>query len=125
MSRIRSRDTGPEMAVRRMLHAAGYRYRLHRSDLPGRPDIVMPGRRTVILVHGCFWHRHPGCRLATTPATRTAFWLEKFRRNVERDRRVKAELEGLEWCVITVWECELRNPAELLQRLSRALNALG
>ena len=87
MSRIRGRDTAPELLVRSALHRAGYRFRLHREDLPGRPDIVLPKYRTVVFVHGCFWHRHKGCRFAYTPKSRVAFWNDKFRRNVERDRR--------------------------------------
>ena len=122
MTSIRGRDTGPEMAVRRLLHAAGYRFRLHRRDLPGRPDIVLPGRRTVIFVHGCFWHRHAGCRYTTTPATRTEFWLEKFSRNVERDRRVERELTSLGWNVVIVWECELKDLETLLTRLRTAID---
>jgi DNA mismatch endonuclease (patch repair protein) len=121
MSRIRGRDTGPEITVRRLLHAEGYRFRLHRRDLPGRPDIVLPGRRTVIFVHGCFWHRHRGCRLATVPSTRTEFWLSKFHSNVERDLNVQKELADLGWKVVIVWECELKNKTALLIRLRREL----
>ena len=102
MSRIRGKDTQPELTVRSTLHRAGYRFRLHRKDLPGRPDIVLPKYRTVILVHGCFWHRHKGCRFAYTPKSRTAFWNEKFSGNVERDRRSVRELRRHGWRVITV-----------------------
>lgn len=107
MSRIRSKDTGPEMRVRSALHRAGYRFRLHVKDLPGRPDIVLPKYKTVIFVHGCFWHRHKGCSNATMPSTNQEFWKEKFRRNVERDKREQAELKKLGWKVIVVWECEV------------------
>lgn len=108
MSRIGSRDTKPELIVRRFLHAAGFRYRLHASDLPGTPDIVFRSRRTAIFVHGCFWHRHEGCRLAYTPKSRVEFWKAKFNANVERDERVKRELEDMGWRHLTVWECQVR-----------------
>ncbi len=121
MSRIRGKDTTPERAVRSMVHGLGYRFRLHGRDLPGRPDLVLPRLRTVIFVHGCFWHRHARCRYATTPATRRAFWLEKFERNVERDRRTAAALRRLGWSVITVWECQLRRPEKVRGRLERML----
>lgn len=107
MSRIRSKDTAPEVALRRALHALGFRFRLHRKDLPGRPDIVLPRHRVVIFVHGCFWHRHVGCGIATTPKSNTAFWVEKFERNVARDVRSIERLEAQGWRVIVVWECEL------------------
>lgn len=122
MSRIRGKDTTPERAVRSMVHGLGYRFRLHGRDLPGRPDLVLPRLRTVIFVHGCFWHRHARCRYATTPATRRAFWLEKFERNVERDRRTAAALRRLGWSVITVWECQLRRPEKVRARLERMLD---
>jgi DNA mismatch endonuclease (patch repair protein) len=113
MRGIKGRDTKPEMLVRRYLHAVGIRFRLHARSLPGRPDIVIPGRRVAIFVHGCFWHRHMGCRFATTPASRREFWEDKFSRNVERDARKEAELEQLGWRVFTVWECETRDPSNL------------
>ncbi len=109
MAGIKGRDTKPEMAVRSYLHAAGLRFRLHDKRLPGRPDIVLPRHRTVVFVHGCFWHRHPGCRYATTPASRHEFWSTKFSANEERDRRDVAALEKLGWKVIKVWECETRS----------------
>lgn len=108
MSRIRAGDTKPELQLRSLLHHAGYRYRLHDPKLPGKPDIVLPRYRTVIFVHGCFWHRHSGCRNATTPSTRTDFWTRKFEATIERDRRKAAELIAADWRVITVWECELK-----------------
>lgn len=108
MSRIRAKDTGPERFVRSHLHARGYRFRLHRTDLPGSPDIVLPRFRIAIFVHGCFWHHHAGCRYATTPATRREFWEEKFLRNIARDASATAALRRSGWRVITVWECELR-----------------
>ena len=121
MSRIRGRDTKPERAVRSILHRLGYRFRLHRTDLPGKPDIVLPCLRIVIFVHGCFWHRHEGCRFAYTPKTRTEFWLKKLESNVARDRQVETQLAELDWLVITVWECELRTPEKLTKRLDDAV----
>ena len=113
MAGIRGRDTRPEIVVRRTLHAAGLRYRLHAHDLPGRPDIVLPGRRAVVFVHCCFWHRHPGCRLTTSPATRPEFWQAKFDANVQRDARARRALEEAGWTVVVVWECETRDSAAL------------
>jgi DNA mismatch endonuclease (patch repair protein) len=107
MSRIRSSNTSPELALRRALHALGFRFRLHRKDLPGRPDIVLRRYKTVVFVHGCFWHRHAGCKVATTPKSNTGFWVEKFDRNVARDSRSRELLEAQGWKVIVVWECEL------------------
>jgi DNA mismatch endonuclease (patch repair protein) len=107
MSRIRSRDTKPELVVRRMLHAAGFRFRLNVRTLPGTPDIVLPKYKIAIFVHGCFWHRHPGCKFAYTPKSRIDFWLTKFDENVARAERVQAELGKLGWNVVVLWECEL------------------
>ena len=106
-------NTAPEMRVRRFLHSAGLRYRLHVSGLPGKPDIVLPKFRCVIFVHGCFWHRHTGCHLATTPATRPEFWSQKFQKNVERDHKVQTFLETAGWRVLTIWECETKSDAAL------------
>lgn len=106
MSQVRSRDTTPELRVRKVAHAMGLRYRLNRKDLPGKPDLVFPRYRVVIFVHGCFWHRHTDCRKATVPKTRTTFWNDKFEANVQRDARVTAQLESLGWTVHTIWECE-------------------
>jgi DNA mismatch endonuclease (patch repair protein) len=110
MSRIRGKDTKPEMLVRHYLHAHGLRYRLHDKSLPGTPDLVLPRYRTVIFVHGCFWHAHEGCRYYVVPKTRTEFWLNKIGRNVANDFRQQAELRAQGWRVLTVWECELRPP---------------
>jgi DNA mismatch endonuclease (patch repair protein) len=119
MAGIRGKNTKPEMVVRRALHAEGFRYRLHVASLPGRPDIVLPKHRAVVLVHGCFWHRHEGCRFATTPATRSEFWEEKFRQNVVRDSKSEQALRALGWRVATLWECDIRNfDDEALSRLS-------
>lgn len=116
MSGIRRRDTAPELVVRRALWRLGYRYRLQGRDLPGDPDIVLPRHNVAIFVHGCFWHRHSGCRLSKLPATRPEFWREKLERNVERDRRALASLRREGWRVMTVWECATRRP-ELLTKL--------
>lgn len=110
MSRIRGKDTKPEMLVRHYLHSHGLRYRLHDKSLPGTPDLVLPRYRTVIFVHGCFWHAHEGCRYYVVPKTRTEFWLNKIGRNVANDFRQQAELRTEGWRVLTVWECELRPP---------------
>jgi DNA mismatch endonuclease (patch repair protein) len=107
MSRIPSSNTSPELALRRALHALGFRFRLHRKDLPGKPDIALSRYRTVVFVHGCFWHRHAGCNVATTPKSNTSFWVEKFDRNVARDTRSSELLEAQGWKVIIAWECEL------------------
>lgn len=123
MSAIRGQDTKPELTVRKMLHQLGYRFRLHRRDLPGTPDIVLPKYRTVIFVHGCFWHRHPGCRLATNPRTRSEFWKKKFRQNIERDKRQFNDLAAMDWKVLIVWECELKNIDTLRLRLLQAICA--
>lgn len=122
MSRIRGRDTEPERVVRSMIHRMGYRFRLNQADLPGKPDIVLSRFGTAIFVHGCFWHRHKGCRFAYTPKSRTRFWLGKLESNVIRDRRVSRELAKLGWHVVTVWECELRSPDRLSKRLEATLN---
>ena len=108
MAGIGARDTKPEIALRRMLHRAGLRYRLHVKDLPGRPDIVLPSRRGVIFVHGCFWHRHGGCHWCSTPASNTEFWASKFERNVQRDGAATAALHSVGWRIAVVWECGLR-----------------
>ena len=121
MAQIRGKDTAPEKVVRSLLHALGFRFRLHRQDLPGKPDIVLPKHKSVIMVHGCFWHRHPGCKYAYDPKSRVEFWQEKFRRNVERDGEVRAALRNMGWKVIVVWECELRDMETLAQRLNKEL----
>ncbi|ABD70785.1 T/G mismatch-specific endonuclease [Rhodoferax ferrireducens T118] len=109
MSGIKGKNTQPEILVRRMLFASGYRFRLHRRDLPGTPDIVMPGRKIAIFVHGCFWHFHRGCRFAKMPVTRADFWKAKLEANMERDRRAVERLQGLGWRVLCVWECSTRD----------------
>lgn len=118
MSGIRGRDTKPELIVRSYLHKAGLRFRL-RSKLPGKPDLVFPRFRTAVFVHGCFWHRHMGCKYAAVPATNRAFWSAKFSANVRRDKKVARVLQGLGWHVVVVWECQL-SPREL-QLLKREI----
>lgn len=113
MALVRSRDTKPELRVRKALHAAGLRYRLHDRRLPGVPDLVFPGRRIALFVHGCFWHRHPGCAAARLPKSRREFWEPKLAGNVERDKRTQAALVALGWMVMVIWECETRDPAAL------------
>ena len=125
MARIRSQDTQPKMKVRRLLYPLGYRYRLHRPDLPGSPDICFPARRKVIFVHGCFWHRHDGCARATTPKTRTSFWEERFRKNVIRDRRNITGLVEAGWETMVVWECETRDLERLAPRLVQFRDGKG
>lgn len=120
MRAIRSRDTKPELLVRRSLHAAGFRFRLHRTDLPGKPDIVLPKYRAVIFVHGCFWHRHTGCRFAVLPMTRRSFWQEKLGGNVARDEKQIAALEALGWKTYVIWECQVKN-AGVLDKIFQGL----
>ena len=113
MSAIRGKDTKPEIIVRSLVHRMGYRFRLHRKDLPGKPDLVFPGRKKIIFVHGCFWHQHPRCRFATRPKTRPDFWANKLDGNRERDKRVRRELRRLGWKVLVVWECQTRDLKKL------------
>ena len=122
MSGIRGKNTKPEMLVRRALSAAGYRFRLHRRDLPGAPDIVLPGRKVAIFAHGCFWHMHSGCKYSKLPSTRPEFWLAKLQGNVERDERAILALAQGSWRILTVWECATRDAVEL-SRLSETLAA--
>ncbi len=109
MSKIRSKNTKPEIAVRSKLHKAGYRFRLHVKGLPGKPDIVLPKYNTIIFINGCFWHRHKGCKYAYKPKTRVDFWNEKLNRNIKRQGEVLKELRDLEWKVLVIWECEVGN----------------
>ena len=113
MRRVKREDTAPEIRVRKAAHRLGFRYRLHRHDLPGSPDLVFPRLRIALFVHGCFWHRHPSCRFATTPKTRQEFWLNKFSQNIERDKRIVTELEAMGWHVATIWECDTRDERKL------------
>lgn len=125
MARVRGKNTKPEIAVRQVLHRLGYRFRLHRAALAGRPDIVLPRYRTAIFVHGCFWHRHPDCSKATTPKTRVNFWNDKFAANVARDRRNTDALQRAGWQVVVIWECEVRHVEELAAKLTKALGHEG
>lgn len=124
MSRIKGHDTKPERIVRSMLHGLGYRFRLNRKDLIGKPDIVLPKYKTVIFVHGCFWHRHHDCKFAYTPKSNEDFWNHKFESNVKRDRRVKEELEEQGWHVIIIWECEIRSLETLSDRIAGELKLI-
>lgn len=121
MGRIRGAHTKPEVSVRRLAHSLGYRFRLHRRDLPGTPDLVFPSMRKVIFVHGCFWHRHPGCKSTTSPGTNVPFWEEKFAANVRRDRRNIAALQKDRWRCLVVWACETRQEKKLRTKLIRFL----
>jgi DNA mismatch endonuclease, patch repair protein len=122
MSNIRGRDTKPELAVRRLAHAMGLRFRLHRRDLPGSPDLVFPRLRKTVFVHGCFWHRHARCRYAYQPKSRGEFWRTKFLANQRRDRLALAALEKLGWDALVVWECETSDAEALMRRLSTFLH---
>lgn len=113
MSKIKSKDTKPELKVRRILHKLGYRFRLHRRDIPGRPDIVLPRHKTVIFVNGCFWHRHNECKEASRPKTNSEYWEIKLNKNVERDRKNYSELTRSGWKIVTFWECELEKDVEI------------
>ena len=121
MSRIRSKNTKPEMVVRSFLHKAGFRFRLHRHDLPGKPDIVLPKYNTVIFVHGCFWHRHKGCKYAYTPKSRLKFWKDKFAGTVKRDKLHLKQLQDNGWKVFIVWECETQN----IDRTKNTINIIS
>ena len=123
MAGIRGCDTAPELTVRRIAHRMGLRFRLHRKDLPGCPDLVFPKHRLVVFVHGCFWHRHRGCRYAYTPKSRVTFWSEKFAANVARDARQEAALRTLGWRVLIIWECETRLKAAVEHRLSALIQS--
>lgn len=123
MKAIRSKDTKPELIVRRLVHGLGFRFRLHRKDLPGTPDLVFPSRRKIVFVHGCFWHRHPGCKRATLPKSRSEYWLKRPNRNIDRDVTNIAQLRSMDWDTIVVWECELvaKNLSKLESNLTRFL----
>jgi DNA mismatch endonuclease Vsr len=124
MAAIRGSHTKPELRVRRLLHALGYRYRLHGKDLPGRPDMVFPARRKVVFVHGCFWHRHD-CRNSVLPKARREWWDAKLQRNVERDAANVAALELLGWSILTIWECDAKNEVKIAASVQRFLGPPG
>lgn len=125
MSRIRSKDTKPEMLVRRFLHKNGFRYRLHVKNLPGKPDIVLPKYKTVIFIHGCFWHGHEGCKYYVVPKTRTEWWLNKIGGNIANDNNAEAILKDAGWNIIKVWECELKKATldSTYEKLMKTLNS--
>ena len=123
MRRIRSKDTKPELLIRSLIYAMGYRYRLHVRDIPGKPDVVFRKRRKAIFVHGCFWHQHPDCRAGRIPNSRREYWVPKLRHNQERDRIHLESLSKMGWNTLVVWECEARNPATLQERLRAFLES--
>ena len=123
MARIRSKSTKPEMIVRKLVHGLGYRYRLHRKDLPGKPDMVFPRRKKIILINGCFWHQHddPKCKIARIPKSRKEYWIPKLQRNVERDRKQIEELQRLGWDVLVIWECQVKDTKSLVDTIMKFL----
>ena len=122
MSAIKSKNTKPEIKVRKILHSMGYRFRLHSKDLPGSPDIVLPKYKTVIFVHGCFWHRHENCKYASTPKTRKEFWNKKFAENKKRDSEIQEKIKILDWRSVVIWECETKNIENLRDKIIDVFN---
>ena len=122
MSAIKSKNTKPEIKVRKVLHSMGYRFRLHSKDLPGSPDIVLPKYKTVIFVHGCFWHRHKNCKYASTPKTRQEFWNKKFTENIKRDSEIQDKIKNLDWRSVVIWECETKNIENLREKIIDVFN---
>lgn len=122
MSRIRAKDTKPELTIRRLLFADGFRYRIHVKTLPGTPDLVLPKYRAVIFVHGCFWHGHDGCKYAKLPETHGEFWRDKISKNKERDQRVRQELVSSGWRVLTIWTCSIKNQAKVKETYTQVKN---
>lgn len=122
MAKVRSKDTKPELTVRRLVHSMGYRFRLHVPNLAGKPDLVFAGRGKIIFMHGCFWHQHASCAKATIPATRQEFWKDKLAHNVSRDKKTIRKLQRDGWSVLTVWECDLKNIDRLRKKLERFLS---
>ncbi|MDZ7640959.1 MAG: very short patch repair endonuclease [Desulfurivibrio sp.] len=123
MSRIKGKDTKPELIVRSLLHSMGYRYRLHQKSLPGKPDMVFKKYRAVIFVHGCFWHRHKGCKFAYKPKSKQEFWQRKFLENEARDKKNRFKLEKLDWKVLVIWECEVENIEKLKRKVTAFLQS--
>lgn len=121
MAKVKSRDTKLEMLVRRLVYGLGFRYRLHRKDIPGRPDLAFIGLKKAIFVHGCFWHQHPGCKRAARPQTNPSFWDAKLNENIERDKRTLAELTGMGWKALVVWQCEMKPLEGLRERIKKFL----
>ena len=124
MSRIVSRNTRPEVRVRSVLHRMGFRFRLCRKDLPGKPDIVLPRWRAIIFVHGCFWHGHKNCKAAKLPTTNTSFWKKKIESNFDRDKKIAFALRGMGWSVITVWQCQISNQKKVVTAMTKLLTKL-
>lgn len=124
MQAVKSKDTKPEMTVRRLVHRMGYRYRLHKKELPGRPDLVFGPRKKAIFVHGCFWHSH-SCKYGRLPTSNEDYWIPKLKRNQERDAENRAELNALGWSVLTLWECEIKDTASLIERITGFLDGPG
>ena len=122
MSAIKSKNTKPEIKVRKILHSMGYRFRLHSKDLPGSPDIVLPKYKTVIFVHGCFWHRHENCKYASNPKTRKEFWNKKFTENKKRDSEIQEKIKILDWRSVVIWECETKNIENLRDKIIDVFN---
>ena len=122
MAAIKSKNTKPEIAVRKLLHSMGYRFRLHRKDLPGSPDIVLPKYKTVIFVHGCFWHRHENCKYASNPKTRKEFWENKFKANVKRDLEIQGKIKNIGWQSLVIWECDTRNISFMKNKIEKLFN---
>lgn len=117
MSRIRGKDTKPELFVRSLLHSMGYRFRLKNAKIPGKPDIILPRYKTVVFVHGCFWHRHTDCKYAYTPKSRIDFWQKKFEANIQRDQKISEQLKKLGWHQLVIWECEIKNIENLKKKI--------
>jgi DNA mismatch endonuclease (patch repair protein) len=122
MSKIKGKDTKPEKVVRSLLHQMGYRFRLHRKDLPGNPDIVLPKHKKVIFVHGCFWHGHDGCPRAKRPSTNKKFWNEKLLKNIERDKKNQSDLPKLGWQLLVVWQCQIKDLDNLIGKINKFIN---
>lgn len=122
MAAVKSKNTTPELVVRKLLHKEGFRFRLHRKDLPGKPDILLPKYHTIILVHGCFWHQHHGCKRSTRPTSNDDYWRVKLERNVARDQKNISELEAINWKVLVIWECETKDKSVLSKKISSFLS---
>ena len=124
MSRIRGANTRPELAVRSLLHGMGYRFRLKSSSVPGKPDLVLPRYKVAVFVHGCFWHRHEGCRYATNPKTKNEFWQQKFESNIRRDKHVNELINEIGWHQMVIWECEIKHKENLKRKIISFFNSL-
>jgi DNA mismatch endonuclease (patch repair protein) len=125
MSRIRSKDTGPEVVFRRLIHRAGFRYRLHVKTLPGKPDLVLKKYKTVVFIHGCFWHKHEGCKRGNKPKSNNGYWDAKLNRNVERDKENTRRLQADGWNVLVIWECELKDLDSVMKKFLTFIASVG